>query len=156
VNAAIPSADGRPRCGVRPATLELTESTLIGDEQRTADVLERLRSLGVRLSIDDFATGCSSLAYLERLPVHEVKVDRTFVAGIPADDAHAAIVKWTVTLAHALGFAVVAEGVETPEQLIELGRLGCGVAQGYLIGRPLPSAGVAAYDVQRRRLDTAA
>jgi diguanylate cyclase (GGDEF)-like protein len=146
----------RHRMPAERLTLELTESTLMGDEQRTAEVLERLRSLGVRLSIDDFGTGYSSLAYLERLPVHEVKVDRTFVAGIPADDAHTAIVKWTVTLAHTLGFAVVAEGVETPEQLAELGRLGCDVAQGYLIGRPLPSSEVAGYVAQRRRLDAAA
>ena len=140
----------------RRLTLELTESTLMGDEQRTAEVLERLRSLGVRLSIDDFGTGYSSLAYLERLPVHEVKVDRTFVAGIPGDAAHAEIVKWTVTLAHALGFTVVAEGVETSEQLAELSRLGCDVAQGYLIGRPLPGAEIACYIEQRQRLGSAA
>jgi diguanylate cyclase (GGDEF)-like protein len=137
-------------------TLELTESTIMGDERRTAEVLDRLRALGVRLAIDDFGTGYSSLAYLERLPVDEVKVDRTFVAGIPTDAAHTAIVKWTVTLAHALGFVVVAEGVETPEQLDELGRLGCDVAQGYLIGHPLSNAQLAAYAAERSRLDTAA
>ena len=146
----------RHRMPARRLTLELTESTLMGDEQRTAEVLERLRSLGVRLSIDDFGTGYSSLAYLERLPVHEVKVDRTFVAGIPGDAAHAEIVKWTVTLAHALGFTVVAEGVETSEQLAELSRLGCDVAQGYLIGRPLPGAEIACYIEQRQRLGSAA
>jgi diguanylate cyclase (GGDEF)-like protein len=146
----------RHRMPAERLTLELTESTLMGDRERTAEVLERLRSLGVRLAIDDFGTGYSSLAYLERLPVDEVKVDRTFVAGIPADTAHAAIVKWTVTLAHALGFVVVAEGVETRDQLDELGRLGCDVAQGYLIERPLPSVEVAAYVAERRQLGTAA
>jgi diguanylate cyclase (GGDEF)-like protein len=131
-------------------TLELTESTLMADEKRTAEVLARLHSLGVRLAIDDFGTGYSSLAYLERLPVDEVKVDRTFVAGLPADAAHAAIVKWTITLAHALGFVVVAEGVETAEQLEALGDFGCDVAQGYLIGRPVPNAELATFATAKR------
>jgi diguanylate cyclase (GGDEF)-like protein len=146
----------RHRMPARRLTLELTESTLAGDEKRTAEVLARLRALGVRLAIDDFGTGYSSLAYLERLPVHEVKVDRTFVSGIPGDAGHAAIVRWTITLAHALGFAVVAEGVETTEQLEELARLGCDVAQGYLIGRPLPEAELATLVVERNRVGAAA
>ncbi len=119
--------------------LEITESTLMGDERRTLDVLGRLRSVGVRIAIDDFGTGYSSLGYLSRLPVDEVKIDRSFVTGLPADAGSSSIVRLTVELARTFGLCVVAEGVETAEQLEHLAGLGCDVAQGYLIGRPVPA-----------------
>jgi EAL domain-containing protein (putative c-di-GMP-specific phosphodiesterase class I) len=119
--------------------LEITESSLVGDAGRTTQVLERLNQLGVRIAIDDFGTGYSSLAYLRRLPVHELKIDRSFLAGVPHDRANAAIVRSTVELARGLGLAVVAEGVETTEQLEFLEEIGCDVAQGYLVARPMPA-----------------
>jgi diguanylate cyclase (GGDEF)-like protein len=124
--------------------IEVTETTIMGDPRRTGEVLERLRSAGVRLAIDDFGTGYSSLAYLCQLPVHEVKVDRAFVTGIPDDTANAAILRCTVELAHGLGLEVVAEGVETHEQWACLVALGCDLAQGYLLARPLPADELAA------------
>jgi diguanylate cyclase (GGDEF)-like protein len=136
--------------------LELTETTLMGDVTRTGEVLGRLHRLGVRLAIDDFGTGYSSLAYLKRLPVHEVKVDRGFVAGIPADEANVSIVRWTIELAHGLGLAVVAEGVETREQLEHLEALGCDVAQGYFLGRPMPGDELAVFATSRSGLTAAA
>jgi diguanylate cyclase (GGDEF)-like protein len=119
--------------------LEITESSLVGDAARTTEVLNRLNELGVRIAIDDFGTGYSSLAYLRRLPVHELKIDRSFLAGVPHDRANAAIVRSTVELARGLGLAVVAEGVETAEQLAFLEKIGCDVAQGYLVARPMPA-----------------
>jgi EAL domain-containing protein (putative c-di-GMP-specific phosphodiesterase class I) len=136
--------------------LELTETTLMVDETRSGEVLGRLRHLGVRLAIDDFGSGYSSLAYLKRLPVHEVKIDRVFVAGIPADEANESIVRWTIELAHGLGLAVVAEGVETREQLEHLEALGCDIAQGYFLGRPMPGDELAAFVASRSNLTAAA
>ena len=124
--------------------IELTESRIMDDPTRSGEVLERLRSAGVRLAVDDFGTGHSSLAYLRQLPVDEVKVDRTFVSGIPADTANIAVLRCTVELAHGLGLRVVAEGVESSEQWACLAELGCDVAQGFLIARPLPAAELAA------------
>ena len=123
--------------GLDPAdvTLEITESVLVGSEVAVA-TLEALRATGVRLAIDDFGTGYSSLAYLRRLPVALVKVDRSFIAGIDAAGADVAIVAAMVELAHSLGLAVVAEGVETPSELEVVRRAGCDDAQGYLLGRP--------------------
>jgi EAL domain-containing protein (putative c-di-GMP-specific phosphodiesterase class I) len=123
--------------------LEITESTLMGDERRTLDVLGRLRSVGVRIAIDALGTGYSSRGYLSRLPVDEVKIDRSFVSGLPADAGSSSIVRLTVELARTFGLCVVAEGVETAEQLEHLAGLGCDVAQGYLVGRPVPAAALA-------------
>ncbi len=124
--------------GLDPAdvTLEITESVLVGSEEATAATLEALRGTGVRLAIDDFGTGYSSLAYLRRLPVATVKVDRSFIAGIDTSGADVAIVAAMVELAHSLGLTVVAEGVETPTELEVVRRAGCDHAQGYLLGRP--------------------
>jgi len=99
----------------------------------------------VRVSIDDFGTGCSSLSYLQRLPIDELKVDRSFVAPLTRDEPSSAIVESIIGLAHAVGLTVVAEGVETPEQLAELERLGCDQAQGYLLARPQASAAVSQF-----------
>jgi diguanylate cyclase (GGDEF)-like protein/PAS domain S-box-containing protein len=122
--------------------LEITESVAMTDPERTIGVLTQLRDIGVRLAIDDFGTGYSSLAYLRRLPVHALKIDRAFVAGLAEDDASEAIVKATIDVGHALGLVVIAEGVEEERQLQSLRQLGCDNAQGYFIARPLEESGV--------------
>jgi len=119
---------------------EISEHTVMADPVRAADVLEGLRALGVRLSLDDFGTGHSSLAYLKRLPLDEVKIDRSFVAGMTEDENDAVIVRSTIDLARNLGLRVVAEGVETAEIMHALADLRCDTAQGYFISRPLPAA----------------
>lgn len=118
--------------------LEVTEDVMLVHAQRAHDVVARLRALGVRLSIDDYGTGHSSLARLRILPVHELKLDRSYIAGLGSDERDAAIVRSTVDLAHALGLAVVAEGVETADDWWTLRALHCDRAQGYLLSRPLP------------------
>ncbi len=126
--------------GVHPAdvTLEITESVLVGTEEVTVATIGALSATGVRLAIDDFGTGYSSLAYLRRLPVTVVKVDRTFVAGSSLEaGGDGGIVAAMVDLAHSLGLTVVAEGVETPAELEMVRRAGCDDAQGYLLGRPV-------------------
>ena len=128
------------RYGVAPDSLvlELTESALMLDPAGVLDVLARLSALGVRIAIDDFGTGYSSLSYLKRLPVHEVKIDKSFVFDVEADGKDAAIVRSVVAMAHALGMDVVAEGVENEDAWHVLRALGCDVAQGYHLSRPLP------------------
>jgi diguanylate cyclase (GGDEF)-like protein len=118
---------------------EISEHTVMADQRRALDVLERLRALGVRLSLDDFGSGHSSLAYLKRLPLDEVKIDRSFVIGMAEDADDAAIVRSTIDLARHLGLEVVAEGVETEATLRDLAGLSCDVAQGYFVSRPLPA-----------------
>jgi EAL domain-containing protein (putative c-di-GMP-specific phosphodiesterase class I) len=129
------------RWGVPPAslTVEITESSLMADAARAMEVLERLRAMGISVSIDDFGTGYSSLSYLKRLPVHELKLDKSFVGTMASDSNDAAIVRSTLGLAHDLGLSVVAEGVEDQATWDLLNGLGCDVAQGYYISRPLPS-----------------
>jgi diguanylate cyclase (GGDEF)-like protein len=118
--------------------LELTERALMGDARRTRQVIERLSALGVRLAIDDFGTGYSSLTSLLRVPVQQVKLDHSLLAGVPGDPAAEAIVSGSVDLAHALGAAIVAEGIERYDQWEFVCRIGCDIAQGYLIGEPVP------------------
>jgi diguanylate cyclase (GGDEF)-like protein/PAS domain S-box-containing protein len=124
--------------------LEITEGVLMGDAPGTLATLWQLRDLGVGLAVDDFGTGYSSLAYLKRFPVDTLKVDKAFVDGLGTDAEDTAIVGAVVGLAHALGLAVVAEGVETAEQAAGLIRLGCTLAQGYHFARPLSAADLAA------------
>ena len=118
---------------------EISEHTVMADPVRASDVLAALRKLGVRLSLDDFGTGHSSLSYLKRLPLDEVKIDRSFVAGMAEDENDAVIVRSTIDLARNLGLQVVAEGVETAEIMHTLAELRCDIAQGYYISRPLPA-----------------
>ena len=101
-------------------------------------MLADLRALGVRLAVDDYGTGYSSLAYLQELAVDDLKLDKSFVLRMTEDEGAAAIVRTTVDLAHSLGLTMVAEGVETDAALTELARLGCDVAQGYFISQPCP------------------
>ncbi len=118
--------------------IELTESVLLDDEPVTATVLAALTASGLRLHLDDFGTGYSALAYLTRIPLHALKIDRSFVADITVSQRRRSVVQAIISMAQALGLDVVAEGVETPEQAAELLRLGCATAQGHLFGRPLP------------------
>ena len=118
--------------------LEITESAIMDDPQRAEAMLNRLSEQGFKLSIDDFGTGYSSLAYLKRLPVDELKIDKSFVMGMQVGDDDVMIVRSTIDLAHNLGLTVVAEGVETAEILEHLRALSCDEAQGYHITRPLP------------------
>ncbi len=120
--------------------LELTESTVMADVESTIVLLRGLKSLGITLSIDDFGTGYSSLAYLRRLPIDELKIDRSFVNGVGREPEDTAIVAGVVAMAQALELSVVAEGVETKAQLERLRVLGCESVQGYYFSRPLPPA----------------
>jgi diguanylate cyclase (GGDEF)-like protein len=117
--------------------IEITESVLMEDVESAIALLEDLRSLGIELWVDDFGTGYSSLAYLRRLPIHGLKIDRSFVAGVPKGAEDAAIAAGIVSLAHSLGLVALAEGVETVEQLELLRELGCDLAQGYYWAPPL-------------------
>ncbi|MFC4932276.1 putative bifunctional diguanylate cyclase/phosphodiesterase [Massilia sp. GCM10023247] len=116
--------------------LELTEGTLMDDAMATLATLERLRGLGVYLSIDDFGTGYSSMNYLKRFDVRALKIDRSFISGLPQDSENAAITRAIIAMAHGLKMAVVAEGVETGEQLVLLEQYGCDMVQGYFLGHP--------------------
>jgi EAL domain-containing protein (putative c-di-GMP-specific phosphodiesterase class I) len=117
--------------------LEITESTVMTDPQATIAMLERLAAMGIRLSVDDHGTGHSSLAYLRRLPVHELKIDRTFVQHLAVDDQDVQIVRSTVDLGHSLGLRVVAEGVEDARSLAVLQHHACDRVQGFYLGRPV-------------------
>jgi EAL domain-containing protein (putative c-di-GMP-specific phosphodiesterase class I) len=127
--------------GVQPRrlVLEVTETALLTDPARAADTLHRLADAGVRISIDDFGAGQTSLSYLAALPVAEVKIDKAFVLTMTTDARHAAIVRSVIELGHALGYTVTAEGVETPDTLEQLAAADCDTAQGFLLGRPVPS-----------------
>jgi diguanylate cyclase (GGDEF)-like protein len=134
-------ADALRLAGLAPHLLELeiSENTIIADPFRTARVLKDLEAIGVRLAIDDFGAGTTSLQYLRRLPVHTLKIDRTLVAALEDgdDDRSASVLRAIVRLAHDLDLRVVAEGVETTDVLQRLRSLGCDIIQGYLVGKPL-------------------
>ncbi|HVC80071.1 MAG TPA: EAL domain-containing protein [Chloroflexota bacterium] len=140
-------------------TVEVTESALMLDPVLARRVLEDLAALGVRIAIDDFGTGYSSLGYLKDLPVHEIKIDRTFILGMGMDAESAkntAIVRSVITLAHALGIQVVAEGVETQANWDALAALGCDIIQGYHLGRPMAAADLASWAASRMAQATVA
>ena len=128
------------RWDVEPSLLELeiTENTILTDPIRARAVLTRLSEIGVSLAIDDFGSGHSSLGYLKRLPVDVLKIDRSFVMGMGSDENDAIIVRSTIDLGHHLGLSVVAEGPEQPSAVQRLRELGCDMAQGYCISRPIP------------------
>jgi EAL domain-containing protein (putative c-di-GMP-specific phosphodiesterase class I) len=119
-------------------TFEITESLYLGDAEGAGDLFDALRALGITLSIDDFGTGYSSLAYLKRFPVDNLKIDRAFVRDIASDPGDAALCRAIISMAHLLDMSVVAEGVETEEQLATLEAQGCDLVQGFLLGRPGP------------------
>ena len=128
--------------GVEPHRLELevTENALMGSIADTLVSLRQVRALGVSLSIDDFGTGYSSLAYLKRLPLNTLKIDRSFIQDIPIATQDMEIVQAIIVMAHTLHLEVVTEGVETFEQYQFLERHGCDFVQGYLLSRPVPLA----------------
>ncbi|HEX7136157.1 MAG TPA: EAL domain-containing protein, partial [Iamia sp.] len=128
------------RHGLRPRDLviEFTEDTVIGADRSTGRTIDSLHDMGVRLWLDDFGTGYSSLAYLKRFPMDALKLDRSFVTGLGEDHSDTEIVRAVLALGRSLGLSVVAEGVETAQQLSLLRDLGCRRAQGFLLGRPGP------------------
>jgi len=130
--------DGR-KVDASAFSLEITESAIMDDPQRAEATLYKLAEQGFKLSIDDFGTGFSSLAYLKRLPVNELKIDKSFVMGMDQDENDAKIVRSTIDLAHNLGLTVVAEGVESQTLLDQLRELRCDEAQGYFIAKPMPA-----------------
>ncbi|WP_219905143.1 bifunctional diguanylate cyclase/phosphodiesterase [Pseudothauera lacus] len=142
-NPSLPERVGtlmeRHGLGAGELELEITESVAMADPAAAVETLERLRALGVTLAIDDFGTGYSSLAYLKRLPIQVLKLDREFVGDIESDPSDAQICAATFTLAHSLGLEVVAEGVETEAQRAFLASHRCDKLQGYLLGRPQPA-----------------
>jgi EAL domain-containing protein (putative c-di-GMP-specific phosphodiesterase class I) len=117
--------------------VELTESAVMEDAERSVQILRRLSEHGVRIAVDDFGTGYSSLSYLRRLPLDKLKIDRAFIREIATSRDDAEIVRAIITLAHSLRLKVVAEGVETEDQLRFLRSLGCDLYQGYLSSRPV-------------------
>ncbi|WP_415878353.1 putative bifunctional diguanylate cyclase/phosphodiesterase [Methylomonas sp. TEB] len=118
--------------------LEITESSIMTDPERAMEVIQRLNEMGYKLSIDDFGTGYSSLAYLKRMPLTELKIDKSFVVDLLHSENDAVIVKATINLAHNLGLQVTAEGVETQEIIEKLSTYRCDLAQGYLFSKPMP------------------
>ena len=123
--------------------VEITESAVMDDPLHAMDTLDQLYVMGLRLSIDDFGTGYSSLAYLKKMPVHEIKIDKSFVMGMTDDGDDETIVRSTIALGHSLGLKVVAEGVETRSALERLKLLNCDLAQGYFVSRPLAAGRLA-------------
>jgi EAL domain-containing protein (putative c-di-GMP-specific phosphodiesterase class I) len=128
--------------GARPdrLKLELTESVVLDDVGDTVTKMDHLKTLGVRFSMDDFGTGQSSLSYLTRLPLDQLKIDQSFVRNIGVKAADGIIIQTIIGLADKLGMQVIAEGVETAAQRAFLQQHGCGICQGYLLGRPIPLA----------------
>jgi diguanylate cyclase (GGDEF)-like protein len=135
----------RHGCAADWITLEITESAVLDDPGKALANLERLRATGCQLSIDDYGTGYSSLSYVRQMPVQEMKIDRSFVMNLLTQPDDEIIVRSTIELAHNMGLVVTAEGVETEAVLQRLGTLGCDLAQGYFIGRPMAAADLLAW-----------
>jgi diguanylate cyclase len=146
----ISAALGRHGLPPSALTVELTEGTLMSDATRGRDVLGRLRDSGIGVSIDDYGTGYSSLAYLRDLPADELKLDRSFICDLDSDPRAMAITRHTAALAHALGLRLVTEGIESAEAASSQRRLGCDVGQGFHIARPMPVAEFHAWAAARR------
>ncbi|HTX29754.1 MAG TPA: EAL domain-containing protein [Solirubrobacteraceae bacterium] len=134
--ASVLTAHGLPSDALH---LEITESMIMSDPDRALETVMHLRDLGAHISVDDFGTGYSSLANLKRLPISELKIDRSFISSLPHDESDLIIVGSTINLGHDLRLKVIAEGVEDEITLKRLANLGCDLAQGYYFGRPLPS-----------------
>jgi len=118
--------------------VEITEDALASDPERLVGILGEIEGLGVKISIDDFGTGYSSLAYFKNLPASELKIDRSFVRGLLSNRADKDIVHLIIEIAHRFDLEVVAEGIEDVDTLKKLRAMGCDVAQGYLLGKPMP------------------
>jgi EAL domain-containing protein (putative c-di-GMP-specific phosphodiesterase class I) len=136
--------------------LELTERSVMSDPERSRDVLRQIRNLGIKISIDDFGTGFSSLSQLKQLPADELKIDQSFVRGLPDDAEDVVLVRSAIDLAHNLGLTVVAEGVERLDALALLHELGCDLAQGFALSRPSPDEDLLEACEQARRQTRAA
>jgi len=138
--------------GVDPRLLclEITETTAIQNMEYSVGMLQELADIGIQIAIDDFGTGHSSLMLLKRLPIHLVKIDKSFVRDMTTDNDDAAIVKAVIAMSHSLGLTTIAEGVEEPGQLQHLRRLGCDHIQGYLIGKPMPAEHFERFMAERR------
>lgn len=148
-------ADELARYCIAPHLLEIeiTEGAMMQDVSAAIRSTEKLKALGLSLSLDDFGTGYSSLAYLSRFPIDTVKIDQSFVRDITHDPASAAIVQATIAMSHKLGKTVLAEGVETQEQMRYLHRSECDEMQGYLFSKPIPAHEVAVLLQSNTRLD---
>jgi EAL domain-containing protein (putative c-di-GMP-specific phosphodiesterase class I) len=136
VNAALTASGAQPH----QLSLEVTETALMEDVESAIEVLRSIRALGVQLWVENFGTGYSSLSHLRRLPLDGLKIDESFVAGLATEAEDRVVVAGIVSLAHSLGLAALAEGVETPEQAAELKELGCDLAQGHLWSAAVPIA----------------
>jgi len=134
--------------------LEITENTILVDPDRMLQVITRLGEAGFKFALDDYGTGYSSLAYIKDLALDEIKIDRAFVTAIDANSQNAAIVRSTIELGHSLGMMVIAEGVETEEELRHLQAFGCDYAQGYGISRPMPAEDIPRWMAARQRRTT--
>lgn len=135
--------------------LEVTESTLMLGEANINQLMQQIKQLGMSLAIDDFGTGYSSLSYLKRLPLDILKIDRGFIEHLPDDNEDQQIVRAIIALAHNLNFKVLAEGVETAEQLAFLRQQGCDYYQGYYFSKPIPAADFATLLQKHQQADNA-
>ena len=140
--------------GVDPSMLqlEITETIVAADPVRVIEIMNKLGELGISLSLDDFGTGSSSLAYLRELPVQELKIDKSFILGMDEDLEAAMIVRTIVELAHNLGLKAVGEGIETDEAYRLLAESGCDYGQGFLMSRPVPAADLSALVTEPREV----